>query len=180
LDIDPRNGEIVEALEELAGGPLPQTLTAWSGRGDGGRHFYFLRPVGPFASTRLPAGIDLKVNGYCILPPSIHPASGQPYRWDVRPPAPLPLALLAALRPHPVHRGTVTVPQGHGEPLVRLVLGLTEGQRNRGLYWAACRAAGDGLLTDIRDDLVRAALSIGLSEHEAQRTIDSASRQVTR
>ena len=46
LDIDPRNGGSIEALEELVGS-LPYTLTAWSGRDDGGKHLYFLRPAGP-------------------------------------------------------------------------------------------------------------------------------------
>jgi hypothetical protein len=98
IDVDPRNGGSVDALEAIVG-PLPDTLTAWSGRGDGGRHFYFLRPWGTFSSVHLPAGIDLKVNGYCILPPSLHPATGQPYRWDVHEAASVPLPLLAMLRP---------------------------------------------------------------------------------
>lgn len=180
IDIDPRNGGSVDALEARVG-PLPDTLTAWSGRGDGGRHFYYLRPGGAFVSTGLPAGVDLKVNGYCILPPSIHPASGEPYRWDVQKPAALSLPLLALLRPPPARvqtwTGTVT---GRGEPLVRHVLTRPEGERNRGLFWAACRAVDDGLLGEIRDDLLRAAQSIGLSEREARRTIDSAEKQVAR
>ena len=50
VDIDPRNGGSVEAL-----GNLPPTLTAWSGRNDGGRHLYFMRPAGETTSTRLPS-----------------------------------------------------------------------------------------------------------------------------
>lgn len=177
VDIDPRNGGSMEALERLVGA-LPETLTAWSGRGDGGRHLYFLRPPGTFTSTGLPAGVDLKVNGYCILPPSIHPASGQPYRWEVHEPVPLPARLLAKLRPPALsHHAPGPVSVERGEPLVRHVLGLTEGERNRGLYWAACRAADDGILGALRADLLRAALSIGLSEREARRTIESAARQ---
>jgi hypothetical protein len=90
-DFDPRkNPDCVAQIETLMGEPLTETLTAWSGRNDGGRHLYYLRPAGPLTSTRLPKGIDLKVNGYCIVPPSIHPATGQPYRWDVREPPPVP------------------------------------------------------------------------------------------
>ena len=89
LDIDPRNGGILDALTAAAG-PIPPTLTAWSGRNDGGRHLYFLRPAGRLTSTKLPTGVDLKVNGYCIVPPSLHPATFQPYRWDQRPAAELP------------------------------------------------------------------------------------------
>lgn len=179
IDIDPRNGGSVDALEAVCG-PLPDTLTAWSGRGDGGRHFYFLRPAGLFTSTALPRGIDLKVNGYCILPPSIHPASGEPYRWDIHEPAALPLPLLALLRPRQTHTQPPGANDANGEPLVRFVLGLSEGNRNRGLYWAACTAVDEGTLDAIRADLVRAAQQIGLDEREARRTINSAAKQVTR
>jgi hypothetical protein len=72
VDVDPRNGGSLQELESLTGS-LPPTLTAWSGRNDGGQHLYFLRPAGPLSSTRLPQGIDLKANGYCVVPPSIHP-----------------------------------------------------------------------------------------------------------
>src|SRR5690606_31069347 len=54
LDLDPRNGGTVDALTEAAG-PLPPTLTVWSGRGDGGRHWYYLRPAGQLTRPRLPA-----------------------------------------------------------------------------------------------------------------------------
>jgi len=177
VDIDPRNGGSIDALEALCV-PLPDTLTAWSGRGDGGRHLYFLRPAGVFTSTSLPAGIDLKANGYCILPPSIHPASGEPYRWDIHEPAALPLPLLRLLRPPERRSGAPPGDVGaKGEPLVRYVLRLNEGNRNNGLYWAACTAHDDGILDAIREDLVRAAVSIGLAEREARRTINSAARK---
>jgi hypothetical protein len=80
-------------------GDLPDTLTAWSGRNDGGSHLYFLRPPGPLTSTRLPEGIDLKINGYMIMPPSIHPATGLPYRWEDHPVASLPSRLRELLAP---------------------------------------------------------------------------------
>jgi hypothetical protein len=41
VDIDPRNGGSLAELESLTG-PLPASLTAWSGRNDGGRHLYYL------------------------------------------------------------------------------------------------------------------------------------------
>lgn len=87
IDIDPRNGGNLAELESLTG-PLPATLTAWSGRNDGGRRLYYMRPAGPTTCTSLPKGIDLKINGYCIVPPSLHPVTGQPYRWEHHPVAP--------------------------------------------------------------------------------------------
>src|SRR5215217_6630164 len=101
IDLDPRkNPNCLADLETLTG-PLAETLTAWSGRNDGGRHLYYLRPAGPLTSTQLPTGIDLKVRGYCIVPPSIHPATGQPYRWEWRTPVTLPSRLQELLRPAP-------------------------------------------------------------------------------
>jgi Bifunctional DNA primase/polymerase, N-terminal len=71
VDIDPRNGGSLTELESLTEA-LPPTLTAWSGRNDGGHHLYYLRPAGPLTSTRLPEGIDLKIE-----PPRACPAAGR-------------------------------------------------------------------------------------------------------
>jgi len=88
VDVDPRNGG-AESLARLLAryGPLPPTLTAESGRGDGGCHRYFRRPAGKTSSKLLGGGIDLKTNaGYVVAPPSVHPDSGQPYAWSDRSP----------------------------------------------------------------------------------------------
>jgi hypothetical protein len=86
VDVDPRNGGHVGLAQLVtAHGPLPTTLTTWSGRGDGGRHLWWLRPPGRLTSRQLPDGIDLKTStGYVVVPPSLHPATGQPYRWEKR------------------------------------------------------------------------------------------------
>ncbi len=175
IDVDPRNGGSISALEVLAG-PLPATLTVWSGRNDGGQHLYYRRPTEPLTGKNLPEGIDLKASGYLILPPSIHPASGMPYRWEVRDPALLTSSLLALLRQTPVSRylGGKTASTNSGGPLIRLVLSLSDGERNRGLFWAACRASDDGILPRIAEELISAAVSVGLPEREARRTVASA------
>jgi Bifunctional DNA primase/polymerase, N-terminal len=173
IDIDPRNGGSLEALETITG-TLPDTLTAWSGRYDGGRHLYFKRPAGQLTSSKLPDGIDLKINGYCILPPSIHPATGEPYWWDHHPVAAPTHALRELLRPPPrpvtVHRGK----GGNGTGLVRTVAEAPEGKRNDILYWAARRAVEDGLIDQIADELTAAAVSAGETETKARRTVASA------
>jgi hypothetical protein len=180
LDIDPRHGGSLEALKELVG-PMPTTLAAWSGRNDGGCHLYFQRPLGPLTSTRLPAGVDLKVGGkgYCILPPSRHPATGSAYRWGRhREPAILPDRLQELLAPaKPIYR-----PSAWGAPtvgLLRRVAEASEGNRNNALFWAACRAGEDGILDQIEDQLLAAATSAGESEASARRTIASARRTTT-
>ncbi len=81
IDVDPRHdGHNSLAALEAKHGSLPETLTTISGRGDGGRHLFFRRPSGKLTATRLGPGIDLKTSsGYVVMPPSIHPDSGQPY-----------------------------------------------------------------------------------------------------
>lgn len=84
VDTDPRHGgeDNLNRLAEVNGG-MPPTLTALSGRGDGGRHRYLLHPGGKLSGRRLPTGVDLKTHaGYVVLPPSLHPASGRPYHWE--------------------------------------------------------------------------------------------------
>jgi hypothetical protein len=103
VDVDPRHGGQAH-LAELEGeyGALPPTRVSVSGRGDGGRHSWFLHPGGVLSAARLGAGLDLKThNGYVLLPPSRHPATGRPYRWtepDLDP-ASLPAWLTRLLTP---------------------------------------------------------------------------------
>lgn len=175
IDVDPRNGGDLADLE-AGNEPLPPTLTVWSGREDGGRHLYFRGSGGPISSRRLPAGIDVKTSsGYCVVPPSLHPATGRPYRWEQHPIAVLPSWLRMLLRPIAVlpRPGTLVSPSS-GPALVRFVDALREGdRRNNGLFWAACRAveAGNGALLS---DLAAAGKRIGLTDAEVYKTIESA------
>jgi hypothetical protein len=178
IDIDPRNGGSLEALEALAG-PLPATLTVWSGRNDGGRHLYFQRPAGPLTSTRLPKGVDLKVNGYCIMPPSIHPATGQPYTWqdEDAPAATMPAKLAELLRPPPRRPIVRSIGNASAIGLLRAVVSAPEGNRNKVLYWASCRATESGILNDqVEALLINAAVTAGETETKARRTVASARR----
>jgi hypothetical protein len=175
VDIDPRNGGSVEALEAVCG-PLPPTLTAWSGRRDGGRHLYFLRPAGGLTGSRLPAGVDLKANGYCIMPPSLHPATKRPYAWEVRSVVALPSLLRELLRPPARAPYTSTAGSQNGSGLIRKVAEAQEGNRHNALVWAAYRARHDGILDQIADELVAASVSTGESERAARATVDSVRR----
>ena len=119
LDIDPRHGGLdaeSARLDELRG-----TLTAWSGRRDGGRHHYFLHPGGAIASRNLPAGWDLKTPaGYTVLPSSLHPETGKPYRWDVplMPIGTMPDWLVLMLRPVIAGRPVVrAIPRSDGDSI---------------------------------------------------------------
>lgn len=176
IDVDPRNGGHLANLEALVG-PLPQTLTVWSGRGDGGCHRYYLRPAGALTSTRLPTGIDLKANGYVLLPPSIHPASGHSYRWEEHPIATVPPILRELLRPTPPRRLPRVMAPRAAAALIDFVERQHQGNRNAALYWAACRAAEDAQIERLEEALVSAAVRAGLPEPEARRTIVSAVRR---
>jgi len=180
VDVDPRNGgaESLIALVDLLG-PLPATLTAVSGRGDGGHHRYFLRPVGVLKARPAP-GLDVKANGYMVMPPSLHPDTGRPYSWIDRDPAPLPVAWSDHLRvkpPRPRPAGPLHLEHDQAAALVRWVAELLPGNRNNGLFWAACRAAELGVVDAISNDLVAAAVASGLDEREAHQTLRSAARR---
>ena len=82
IDIDPRNGgkESIEALlSEL--GSLPQTPMVLTG--GGGYHLYFRYPPAYLIPKSKPRpGIDIQSDGsQVVAPPSIHPTTGQRYRW---------------------------------------------------------------------------------------------------
>src|SRR5699024_5204949 len=180
VDLDHRHGGSMEALEAVTG-PLPETMTSWSGRNDGGRHLWFVKPEGNFSSRNLPPGVDLKEGGkgYVIAPPSVHPDTGQPYQWGKECPfAELPAQAVDALRPPAkpsVPLPTVTARPSSSHGLVRSVAEAVEGERNENLFWASCRAFDHGDDAVIQD-LFEAALSVGLTESEASSTIDSARR----
>ncbi|MGB3730649.1 bifunctional DNA primase/polymerase [Microbacterium sp.] len=188
LDIDPQNNGSLDALTEAAGGWLPPTLTTHSGRGTGGRHLWFRHPGGPVSSRRLPgSGIDVKTNtGYVVAPPSLHPATGMPYRWEGDTPAHLPAPLVELLRPEPARTARMPRAARSGPVadvlaqkaayLARYVEQAPEGTRNGRLFWACCEALRDGHPAETFDLLEGAAVVAGLSEREAAATIASARR----
>jgi hypothetical protein len=76
IDIDPRHGGRLD--REL----MTPTLAVQTG--SHGWHLYYRHPCRPVLSRPLPgrAGVDVKADGgYAVLPPSLHPITGQPYRW---------------------------------------------------------------------------------------------------
>ena len=179
LDIDPRHGGSMEELEKQLG-PLPETLTVWSGRQDGGRHLYFRRPAGDLTSTALPKGVDLRIGGkhYLIGPPSKHPDTGASYVWQDRQVQQLPPVAIFRLRRAKRTPTTRPVsPDASRNGLLAFVAGAPEGERNSRLYWAACRAAENDDATGL-EYLKIAAMNAGLSDLEARRTIESASYEM--
>ena len=183
FDIDPRHDGAIEALEERLG-PLPKTLTVWSGRRDGGRHLYFLRPPGRLSQANLPQGVDLRDAGkaYCIVPPSRHPVTGEPYWWEGMEAVALPGGAVRALRPpqsrpSPMKWGRRTPATPVGALLAVLDRHPVQGINNA-LYWAAGKAAESGDLDDdLRQELVARAVYHGEDELRARKTVESAARK---
>jgi bifunctional DNA primase/polymerase-like protein/AAA domain-containing protein/primase-like protein len=148
VDIDPKNGGSLEALEARFG-PMPETLR--QATGGGGLQLFFYRPAEveriPSSAGALLPGVDVRADGgYVVVPPSIHP-SGRRYEWlklDV-PPAPLPDALLRAIL------GAKKI-----EPGIEAAAKFPRGQRNNSL----ARLAGGMRRAGMSVDEIRAALVV--------------------
>lgn len=132
-------------------------------------------------------GCEIKgVGGYVVAPPSIHPC-GCEYVGDLPPVAELPPAprWLAELVQRPEPRPFVNIPAGRPADPSRVLAGLTgvvrsapTGNRNRSLFWAACRVAEHTDAGDLDEghaiaELRAAGLDVGLAEHEVNATIHS-------
>jgi Bifunctional DNA primase/polymerase, N-terminal len=178
LDVDVKpDGDGFAAFNRLKRAGLLTGARALVRTPSGGLHAYY-------AGSGQPSGrlvrhfLDFKAaGGYVLAPPS--EVAGRPYElldqraetagldWQavrrlLDPPSAAP-----ALPP----RGT----SGTGA-LVAFVAGLTEGNRNNGLFWAACRMTEAGNTADL-DQLVAAST---LPEAEARRTVASAARKAER
>jgi hypothetical protein len=124
--------------------------------------------------------------GYIIAPPSTITTTHGDRRYETiargRNPRPVDAdAIRELLTPqpertlHPV--GSVTLRERPVEQLAGWVAALPEGNRNTGLFWAACRLAETGLPEpDTHTILEPAATAAGLEPREIAATIRSAHR----
>ena len=155
----------------------------------GGRHGYY--PATPDVVQRswqaARAGVDFRGDGgYIVIPPS-HTAAGSYRLATVRQVASAGIDSDAlrdfldprpALKPRAADRG-----MAQSEPgvvvarLAAWVAGLGEGERNRGLFWAACRAAEHDIAPATAVDVLGAAAAeAGLGPREIAATVRSAYR----
>jgi len=131
------------------------------------------------ASGRLPRHhLDFKSRGgYVLAPPSQVNASR--YRLIARQPESGGLdwrAVTRLLEPEPPRLIRLGAPAcGDMSQLAAWVERLGEGNRNSGLFWAACRAVEAGQPGSL-DDLAAAAARAGLGDREISRTVASARR----
>lgn len=172
---------------ETDGGPVVVT-------GSGKVHLYF-RPTGIGRRIRFSKWCDwLGTGGYVIAPPSLHPDTGRPYRWQTDdglaltdPPAPLVEMLDPKPAPRP-ERIQITGParfsdagKWNANGLIGRVVSAPEGERNHALNWAAHRVGMDlhdgkasaSDATDALGQLARVAELAGLTTVEVDRTIES-------
>lgn len=155
----------------------------------GGLHLYYPNsPEGEARSwSRGRAHVDFRgTGGYIIAPPSIVNTEFGQRRYEViargRNPRPVDSAAIRdLLTPTPAPRTTPSADgPGRGgsvEELVEWVGTLTEGNRNAGLFWAACRLAEAGLSDGDSYALFEPAASrTGLEAREIASAIQSAHR----
>lgn len=157
----------------------------------GGRHLYF--PADPEQEQRswhvADAGVDFRGDGgYVVAAPSVLMLNGRrtPYRVEVITRDASTRVDAEALRdfldrrpepvPFPASRAERSVNAGQ---LAAWVARRVEGERNAGLFWAACRMAEQGTPpNDTLGALGPAAQQVGLGEREITRTVGSAYRHV--
>lgn len=142
----------------------------------GGLHAYYAGTSQPCGALRA-HHLDFKAaGGYVLAPPSV--VGGKPYELLGHRDAGARLdwaavrSLLDPPKPAPRRPGK----PGKGlDALAAWVAARPEGNRNKGLYWAACRAAESGCDPG---ELLTAALAAGLDEAAARATIESAAGRV--
>jgi hypothetical protein len=154
----------------------------------GGVHVYFPATLGSEQRSwqAATAGVDFRGDGgYIIAPPSRRIIDGHVRRYEVADIAAHSVSSVDAARlrdfldPRPVAppRAGGTSVAVDGKRLAAWVAGRGEGERNRGLFWAACRLAENGVSpTDALDALGAAAQSAGLGDREITTTVRSAYR----
>ncbi|NHU86421.1 DNA primase, partial [Kocuria sp. JC486] len=153
----------------------------------GGAHlFYPATPQTPQRSWQAArAGVDFRGDGgYIIVPPSHRNIDGQQRHYTLEQINHGPASALNAqrLRDFLDPRPQVPAPESRGAhrsadvaALAERVASLREGERNLGLFKAACRLAENGTSpSDALDVLGAAAGQAGLGEREISRTVRSA------
>lgn len=159
----------------------------------GGVHLYFPASDGDRQqSWAIPrAHVDFRgVGGYVIAPPSrvaSDDGAQRGYRLITtarqaqRVNAMALRRLLDPPRSRPSLRPAIGLAKDSGERLRAWLVGQPEGNRNRALFWAACRQAEAGIPQDqARHALGSAAATTGLDEREIDATLASAYRTTTR
>lgn len=176
LDVDVRHGQPGWAsLARVAAAGLLEGAGRRVRTPSGGGHLYF-QSTCRASSAIVGSGLELKSRNVLVtVPPSA--IEGSPYVMTTDRPATAPLdwdAVVELLRPRvPVQVERTWDVTADVAALVRHVDQLEPGNRNRGLFWAACRAVESG--GDLRE-LADAGRRIGLPGVEIESVLRSARR----
>lgn len=194
VDIDVHaSGSGFDAVQQARSAGLLRTPAWVVSTPSGGMHVCFLRTGSvEQRSWQVPGRhVDFRGDGgYVVLPPSavvqpdgearsyrvVNVATHQPDAVDAN-------ALRRFLEPSRPTRPPADLPNLGARPdrLASWVAARSEGERNRGLFWASCRMAESGERFDVAASVLgEAAQSAGLTEREAMTTIHSAYRIANR
>lgn len=192
VDVDVHGVDGYAALRRAASSGLLSEPLATVTTPTGGRHLYF--PADPEREQRSwqagHAGIDFRGDGgYIIVPPSQRAVGSRRVLYRVETVAGGPVVSLATQRlrdfldPRATYVPAPAPPGGWPLDVARLasqVARRPEGERNLGLFKAACRMAEHGHPPgEALDALGPAANQAGLGEREITRTVGSAYRHVS-
>ena len=184
LDVDVRpNGSGWDALHEARRAGLVDGWARAVQTPSGGLHLYYPGTEQRNGSIR---GWHLDFRGqggYVLLPPSLGQTKAYSRRYvtlDQRPRGrPLNWAAIVKLldppAPPPASPGRTAIARNGDDPTPRLAAHVAcqpEGNRNSALFWAAHRAV-EANVADY-EPLITAAITAGLPESEARRTVSSA------
>ncbi|MEV6694175.1 bifunctional DNA primase/polymerase [Micromonospora sp. NPDC051196] len=196
VDVDPAHDGAATLVRLIAAGLIPPTARVRTG--SGGLHLYYRHPGRRVPCSQgkpgqgLGPGIDVRADGgYVVLPPSVHPRTGRPYRWITgQPVKEMPPALLTACLPPPAppipaatgptqlrEAGGISHPDRLLAVLLDRVTGAPEGARRTTLYGAS-RGVARMVKADAIDhaDAIAALTDAGRRAEQTDRDIRAAIR----
>ena len=193
VDVDVHGS--VNGYDGLDGARRAGLLEGWEAAvrtPSGGLHLFF--PADRNSEQRswqsARAGIDFRGDGgYVIVPPSVRTIDGRDHRYEIlqlagEPGRPLDSQQLRDYLDPPQRNESRRSGRSVQQPvdvqrLADWVARRQEGERNHGLFWAACKMAEQRVPTsDALDALSAAAEEAGLSQRETATTVRSAYRAV--
>ena len=189
VDVDVHGVNGFEALRRAREAGLLPVPLAVVRTPSGGMHLYY--PASEVVEQRswqaARVGIDFRGDGgYIVTPPSTVPVNGVLRAYEVvelhADSQPVDATRLRNfLGPKPAEQTHIRQPVLSSADAVDRIVSwvgkLVEGERNRGLFWAACRLAEHGLPpVEAFDALRDPAQTVGLSEREVAVTVRSAYR----
>ena len=184
LDVDVKDGRAgLELFDRARRAGLLAGATAIIRTPSGGLHLWFRGTTQSSGAVGPDRALELKARGgYVLVPPSRTPAGV--YRVEDQRTGPggvinwrAVVQLLAPPRPASAfRRSAFRRSAGNTAALARWVAAQQPGNRNKALFWAACRALEAGC--EDLEAIAAAAHATGLPEMEIRRTLASAQRHV--